>query len=78
MLIYIRHMQIQDIFITIKYLNMLKIRVIKKDAITWFLYKFGKFIPVYNLYQSLVCKFNYCTYAKENIKIFEECGIIKK
>lgn len=50
----------------------------QKDTTTWFLYKFGKFLPIYNLYQSLVRNYNYCTYAKENIKIFEECGIIEK
>lgn len=50
----------------------------QQDTTAWFLYKFGKFLPIYNLYQSLVRNYSYCTYAKENIKIFEECGIIEK
>lgn len=50
----------------------------QKDTTIWFLYKFGKFLPIYNLYQSLVRNYNYSINAKENIKIFEECGIIEK
>lgn len=48
------------------------------DDLTWFFHKFGKFIPIYNLFQSLARKFCYCIDAKENIKVFEENGIIEK
>lgn len=46
--------------------------------ILWFIYKFGKFIPIYNLYQSLVRKFNICIDAKDRIDLFEEYNIIEK
>lgn len=43
-----------------------------------FLYRFGKFIPIYNLYLSLVRNINYCGSASENIDVFEEYGVIEK
>ena len=46
--------------------------------VNWFFYKFGKFIPIYNLLQSLERKFRYCINAKENIDILEEYQIIEK
>lgn len=48
------------------------------DDLTWFLYKFGKFIPLYNLYQSLTRKFALCIDAKENIETFKKCFVIEK
>lgn len=49
-----------------------------ENFIIWFIYKFGKFIPIYNLYQSLVRKFNICIDAKDRIALFEEYNIIEK
>lgn len=44
----------------------------------WFVFKFGKFIPIYNLYQSLMRKFDYCINARNNVELFEEYNIIEK
>ena len=49
-----------------------------ENFILWFIYKFGKFIPIYNLYQSLVRKFNICIDAKDRIDLFEEYNVIEK
>lgn len=46
--------------------------------ILWFIYKFGKFIPLYNLYQSFIRKLNICIDAKDRIDLFEEYNIIEK
>ena len=55
-----------------------EINMEEENIILWFIYKFGKFIPIYNLYQSLVRKFNICIDAKERIELFEKCEIIEK
>lgn len=55
-----------------------EINMEEENIILWFIYKFGKFIPIYNLYQSLVRKFNICIDAKERIELLEKCEIIEK
>lgn len=50
----------------------------EEEFFLWFIYKFGKFIPLFNLYHSLIRKFEYTLYAKDNIESFSQYGIIDK
>lgn len=62
-----------------KELKLIENQVYENESnLEWFLYKFGKFIPIYNLYQSLIRNLNLCSCDIEQIENFKECGIIEK